>query len=355
MKHSERVTIFVTEIWNWYARHKRELPWRDLQIADDTQRAYQIMVSEIMLQQTQVTRVKIVFRNFLSLYPKIGDLAAAPNADVILAWRGMGYNSRALRLRDAARALLEFRVPGSGSRVTSQKLATRNPQPATKSYFPKEMKQLQALPGVGHYTAAAIRNFAFNIPTPCIDTNIRRILHRTFIGPEYEDGSWKKDDGYLLKLASEILDVALQQEVNPKSQIPNPKYDTANWHAALMDFGSLVCTKRSPKWDICPLAQKGIMKAAYKTLPNCKLQIANCKKEPGREMCGRYIPNRIFRGKIVEELRDEPSGLQLEEIGSRICLDWSEEEHRKWLDGLVEKLIKDTLVEKRAKTYMLAS
>ena len=161
MKKQEHMQAFVEQIWKWYAVHKRELPWRDLKITDDTERAYQILVSEIMLQQTQVSRVKIVFKNFLERFPTLKDLANASNKDVILAWRGMGYNSRALRLRDAAKV------------ICSQ----------YSGVFPKEYDQLIQIKGIGAYTAGAIRNFAFNLPTPCIDTNIRRILHRAFVGP----------------------------------------------------------------------------------------------------------------------------------------------------------------------------
>jgi len=225
-----------------------------------------------------------------------------------------------------------------------------------------------AIPGIGHYTAAAIRNFALNIPTPCLDTNIRRIVHRTFVGPENADGVWKKDDRYLLKLAGEVLEIALQpplphptspfglrragplpggeREV-PKSQVRN----TADWHAALMDFGSLVCTKKNPKWDICPLAARGLSKAAYRVVET--RGVFPTKKEPGRFVGSKYIPNRIFRGKIIEELRDEPAGLPLDEIGRRVCIDWSPREHRKWLREIVEKLEKDQLLMWRQRRFLL--
>ena len=187
MDKHERIQLFTETIWNWYSIHKRELPWRDLKDSDPTARAYKILVSEVMLQQTQVSRVKIVFRDFLEKFPKISDLGSASNRDVLLAWRGMGYNSRALRLRDAAKAIVE----------------------QFEKKFPESMEDLLAIKGIGSYTAAAIRNFAFNIPTPCIDTNIRRILHRTFVGPENADGTWKKDDQFLLSLAREVLDTAI--------------------------------------------------------------------------------------------------------------------------------------------------
>lgn len=320
MNRSEHIQIFVEVMQEWYANHKRDLPWRDLEISDDTQRAYQILVSEVMLQQTQVERVKTTYRHFLERFPTVKDLSEASNGEVIHAWRGMGYNSRALRLRDSARSVI---VDYS-------------------AVFPVEMKELQGLPGVGHYTAAAIRNFAFNIETPCLDTNIRRIYHRTFIGPENADGTWEKKDSLILDIAEQVLKEATRK-----------KFSAADWHAALMDYGSLVCTMRSPKWDICPLTQAGIMKSAYKT-PDPLPRTAKLRKEPGRMVGSLYIPNRIFRGKLVEELRDEPSGLTLEEVGRRICIDWDKKEHLQWLQSLAEKLQKDNMIRITGNKVILA-
>ncbi len=305
---------FAKEIWAWYSRHKRSLPWRDLLIKDDTQRAYRVLVSEIMLQQTQVPRVIIVFRQFLDRFPTLQDLAEASNKDVILAWRGMGYNSRALRLRDAAKIILE----------------------AHAGVFPKEMNELLAIKGIGPYTAAAIRNFAFNLPTPCIDTNIRRILHRSFIGPERADGTWEASDKDLLVLAEALLDVALDGKKG---------HDAKNWHAALMDFGSLVCTKASPKWDICPLTANGLMKAAYKVPALDKKRVK--KAEPGRMEGAKFVPNRIFRGRIVETLRDAKKGMTLDAIGREICMDWNPKEHDAWLKEIVEKLVSEEMLRRK--------
>ena len=275
-----------------------------------------------MLQQTQVSRVKIVYKNFLEQFPNIQSLAAASNGEMIMAWRGMGYNNRALRLRDVARE------------VQSGKWKTEC------GLFPREMSALQELPGVGHYTAAAIRNFAFDIPTPCLDTNIRRIIHRAFYGPEKIDGTWRVSDRILLQDAEALLEAALSLSLS-----------TRNWHAALMDFGSLVCTKRSPKWDICPLTKAGLMKAAYKV----KLTRSTKRKEPGRTVGSRFVPNRIFRGKVVEELRDNVDGLTVAEIGRRICIDWNEVVHTAWLNGIIEALEKDQLlIAKRGKVQLVA-
>lgn len=357
MNRQERITIFVSEIWRWYARHKRVLPWRDLQEADPTQRAYPVFVSEIMLQQTQVPRVEVVFRRFIREFPTLEALAAASDKQVLVAWRGMGYNSRALRMRDAARTVLN-RFGG---------------------VFPSGMEELLSIKGIGRYTAGAIRNFAFGLPTPCIDTNIRRILHRAFVGPENPDGTWEKDDAYVLKLAEEVLEVALEapsfeaqrrkMKRRTKSGHERPKFRSSNselpisfnlsslsfrrtgaeWHAALMDFGSLVCTKNNPKWDLCPLTAQGVMKAAYK-VPRTKKPP---NKEPGRLVGSVFVPNRIFRGRIVEQLRDERRGLSAGELGPRIAVDWNAAEHREWLNGLLRKLRADGLIASRGGKFTL--
>ncbi len=333
MNRTEYIAIFVEELWTWFSTHRRSLPWRDLERMGDTPRAYRILVSEVMLQQTQVPRVITIFKRFLETFPTLQDLAKASNRNVLLAWRGMGYNSRALRLRDAARRIVED----------------------FGGVFPRGMDELRSIKGIGHYTAAAIRNFAFGIPTPCIDTNIRRVLHRTFVGPENPDGTWRKDDRYLLGLAEEILERALSHEPT-KNQKRKTKNLSADWHAALMDFGSLVQTKRNPKWDICPLTKRGICKASFRVgAPRWGAQKRkNIRKEPGRLVGSTFIPNRIFRGKIVEELRDTKRGLRLSEIGKRVCLDWKPVEHSSWLKEVLEKLERDTLIRRKEGVYVLA-
>lgn len=335
VKDSQRINGFCTAIWEWYGVHKRELPWRDMRISDVHERAYRVLVSEVMLQQTQVSRVKIVFKDFLEKFSSMKDLALANNAEVILAWRGMGYNSRALRLRDAARTIVQD----------------------FDGKFPHELDQLRSIKGIGPYTAGAIRNFAFNIPTPCIDTNIRRILHRTFIGPENTDGSWEVNDGKLMEVAAEVLKNALDR----KPETRNPKLETirggaADWHAALMDYGSLIQMKTNPKWDICILTSRGLMKTTPENwvAPVRGAAKEKLKKEPGREVGGVYIPNRIFRGRIVESLRDARGGLSFEEIGRDICIDWDKKLHQDWLKNMIKKLVQEEMLRRKGKVFVLA-
>lgn len=361
MIRTDDIEIFCSELWSWFSIHKRTLPWRDLTEKDPSHKAYLILVSEVMLQQTQVSRVVILYKKFIHTFPCIGDLAKASNREILIAWRGMGYNSRALRLRDAARTLTPSPSPGGRGGAQGEKRSWE---------FPSSMEELQSIPGIGHYTAAAIRNFAFNLPTPCLDTNIRRILHRFFVGMENEDGTWKKDDRYLLKVAEKVLEEALGlkkskvgkvrhvRTVGKTTALISPEFflapptlptipilrtlpKTSDWHAALMDFGSLVVTKNNPKWDLLPVGMRSICKAYGKQ----KVRIKNVfKKEPGREIGGRFIPNRIFRGRIVEELRDHPKGLSSEEIGKRVAIDWTMGDHRKWLTSLLHKLSADQLI-----------
>ena len=316
--------------------HKRSLPWRDLVDRDDTERAYKILVSEIMLQQTQVSRVIGAYKRFLDPFPTISDLALASNKEVIIAWKGMGYNSRALRLRDAARTIVNEYA----------------------GVFPQEYNHLLAIKGIGPYTAAAIRNFAFNIATPCIDTNIRRILHRTFFGPEHADGTFEKSDRELLKVAEEVLTVAIHSQFSPElveglnSQFSRP---AADWHAALMDYGSMVQTKNNPKWDICPLTEKGIMKTKSFSLrpsPAHGGGVGGGGREPGRFEGARYVPNRIFRGRIVDALREESGGLTLQKLGSTICNDWASL-HQPWLVDILKKLERDQLIARKGSVFQL--
>jgi A/G-specific adenine glycosylase len=143
---------------DWYRVHGRaHLPWRQ------TRDPYRIVVSEFMLQQTQVDRVIPLYEAFIAAFPDFASLAAAEAGDAVRLWRGLGYNSRAMRLHALARAVLEQH----GGKL------------------PSDREALLALPGIGPYTASAVRAFAFELDDVALDTNIRRIAHRTGFGLEY--------------------------------------------------------------------------------------------------------------------------------------------------------------------------
>jgi A/G-specific adenine glycosylase len=203
---------FQQRLLKWYRQHGRDLPWRK------TSDPYHILVSEIMLQQTQVDRVIPKYHEFLDRYPGFSELAAAPVEEVRKTWYPLGYNIRPERLHSIA---CETVVRYGGT-------------------LPKEPEQLLSFKGIGRYTAGAIRSFAFREPAPILDTNVMRVLHRVFVGGE------PKYQKTLLWQLSEAL-------------IPRGKcYD---FNQALMDIGAVICTARDPYCLLCP------MKAVCRTYP----------------------------------------------------------------------------------------
>jgi len=189
----------------WYRQHGRDLPWRQ------TSDPYKILVSEVMLQQTQVERVIPKYHEFLERYPTLQDLADASADEVRATWYPLGYNIRPFRLHGIARETVA-RYGGA---------------------LPKDPDALLSFKGIGRYTAGAIRSFAFNEDAPILDTNVMRVLHRVFIGAG--DPKLKKSKLWAL---SETL-------------IPRGKgYD---FNQALMDFGAIVCTARDPYCLLCPM------------------------------------------------------------------------------------------------------
>jgi A/G-specific adenine glycosylase len=182
------------QILSWYATHKRDLPWRK------TTDPYRVLVSEIMLQQTQVDRVIPKYLAFLKAFPTANELAKAPTSEVLKLWSGLGYNRRAINLQKAAQYIATKGLPAD----------------------------LDDLPGVGPYTAAAVTAFAFNKSAPVIDINIRRIYAR-----------------YLHAGKNVDVDVIAQ----------TPKDRARDWNNALMDFGSSICVANNPVCAQCPLSK----------------------------------------------------------------------------------------------------
>lgn len=183
----------------WYDAERRTLPWRA------TADPYRVLVSEVMAQQTQISRVVPYYERFIDRFPTAEALAAAPLAEVLALWSGLGYNSRAARLREAAR-----RVSERG--------------------WPTTPEGLQQLPGVGPYTAAAVACFAFGAAVPAVDTNLRRVLSR-WVGRELS--------------MSEARSVGLAEIEAGRA---------ADWNQAMMDLGARLCTPRNPDCHHCPVA-----------------------------------------------------------------------------------------------------
>src|SRR5437764_2991972 len=205
----ELVVRVHSSLLRWYAAEQRNLPWRS------TQDAYAILVSEIMLQQTQVERVLPKYQQFLAAFPTLADLAAASTAEVIAVWVPLGYNRRAVSLQSIARQVIaEHAGP-----------------------IPDSIEELLKLTGVGRYTAGAIACFAYRKQVATVDTNIRRVLHRIFLGLEHP--APRLNDAQMLALAEQIL----------------PTDEAYNWNQALMDLGATICTSANPHCTQCPLQE----------------------------------------------------------------------------------------------------
>jgi A/G-specific adenine glycosylase len=198
---------FRTRLLTWYRRYGRDLPWRR---TDDP---YHILVSEIMLQQTQVDRVMPKYAEWLRKYPTLHALAAAPEVDVTRTWYPLGYNIRPKRLQSIAREA----VANYGGKL------------------PSDEATLLSFKGIGRYTAGAIRSFAFRERAAILDTNVARVLFRVFVG---------KGDAKAHAMKRHLWSVS-------ESLVPiRHVYD---FNQALMDFGATICTARNPKCLVCPM------------------------------------------------------------------------------------------------------
>ena len=198
---------FQRRLLAWYREHGRDLPWRR------TRAPYRILVSEIMLQQTQVDRVVPKYHEFLRRYPTLSRLAAARVGEVRRLWYPLGYNVRPVQLHTIARETLAR----YGGRL------------------PDDEERLRELPGIGRYTAGAILSFAFGRDVPVLDTNVRRVLGRVFLGARRTATLGR--DGALWDLAARLV----------------PRGRGYDWNQALMDFGAMRCTPRRPRCLDCPM------------------------------------------------------------------------------------------------------
>ncbi len=205
----EKVKVFQTRLLRWFRENGRDLPWRR------TRDPYKILVSEVMLQQTQVERVRQYYGRFLREYPTIQDLASANPARVRDSWDGLGYYARARNLHAAARRI----VHRHGGR------------------FPRKPEDVLALPGVGRYTAGALLSFAYGEAAPILDTNVRRVLSRIFVRRQA------------------ARPAATERRLWALAEATIPAGDAWTFNQALMDFGATVCTARNPQCTECPIRQ----------------------------------------------------------------------------------------------------
>ena len=290
----------------WYADEQRELPWR---ATDDP---YAILVSEMMLQQTQVERVSPKFQQFLTTFPTLAALAAAPTADVISTWVPLGYNMRAVRLQSIARQVIAD----------------------YDGCIPDSIEELLKLKGIGRYTAGAIVCFAYRKQVATVDTNIRRVLHRVFLGLEFP--APRLNDSQLLTLAEQVL----------------PPGEAYNWNQALMDLGATICSGNNPQCTRCPVQEscKAFTELGqYSLFPagDVFLQLRKvAEKKAGYQTRPFTSTNRYFRGRIVDLLRTVPAGqrMPLDALGPKIKPGFCAGD-LPWLQKIVAGLAKDGLLD----------
>ena len=237
-----------SELLAWYNRNRRDLPWREPGVTP-----WQILVSEFMLQQTPVSRVEPIWRDWVARWPTASTTAAASPADVVRAWGKLGYPRRAKRLHECATVIAR----DHGDEV------------------PDDVDILLTLPGVGSYTARAIACFAYHHPVPVVDTNVRRVVARVVHGR---------------------ADAAAPSAVRDHADVSALLPDAGSAHrfsAALMELGAVVCTARTPRCGLCPVSKCQWRQAGYPPADG-----------PARRRQAYAGTDRQVRGRLLDVLRD---------------------------------------------------
>ncbi|MDX1889884.1 A/G-specific adenine glycosylase [Mycolicibacterium sp. 050158] len=276
--------IELGELLMWYSREQRDLPWRRPGVS-----AWQIMVSEFMLQQTPVARVEPIWRDWVARWPTPSATAAASAADVLRAWGKLGYPRRAKRLHECATVI----AAQHGDVV------------------PSEVDALLALPGVGTYTARAIACFAYGKRVPVVDTNVRRVVARVVHG--------RADSPASVRDLADVEAILPNDERAPRVSI------------ALMELGATVCTARSPHCGVCPLSTCAWRAAGHPP-----------SAEPARRVQKYAGTDRQVRGRLLDVLRASDAPVDR----ARLDLAWSTDTAQR--DRALGSLLTDGLVEQTA-------
>lgn len=245
-----------SELLAWYDAEHRDFPWRA------TRDPYAVLVSEVMLQQTQASRVADRFVRFLDRFPTVAALAAAPTASVLAEWSGLGYNRRALALQRAATAI-------------------------EREGWPGDVAALESLPGIGPYTARAIASLAFGQPVGVVDTNVRRWLLRRFAVADAP--------GPLQALADALATAGRDGRADA-------------WTHASMEFGARVCRARSPRCGICPIARGCPSRGTGRVVPAPRQPPLRGSDRAIRGAIVRTLGEAADHAVALEELRRATDG-----------------------------------------------
>jgi A/G-specific adenine glycosylase len=268
---ADRDLEFVRTLVRWFRANARDLPWRQTG-PQGLRDPYAALVSELMLQQTQVSRVLEKFAEFMRRFPTAAALAAAPERDVLAAWSGLGYYRRAKLLHCAAKTI----VTDHGG------------------VMPRDIETLRSLPGVGRYTAGAIASMVFGGQTPLVDGNVVRVLlrfdaRRGRAGDgESDEWTWRRAES-LVSLT--VRGVAAHGARSSARHAPR----AGEFNEALMEFGALVCVPRSPKCDVCPVRSlcaahiAGVQEDIPTPKPEGKRKTIRCAAVVLRDTRGRVL------------------------------------------------------------------
>ncbi|NLG55311.1 MAG: A/G-specific adenine glycosylase [Rhodococcus sp.] len=277
------MTIDADSLLDWYADNARDLPWRQPGVS-----AWQILMSEIMLQQTPVARVAPIWQEWVQRWPVPSKMAASSQADVLRAWGKLGYPRRAMRLHECAGVL---------AREHDDKV-------------PSDVDTLLSLPGIGDYTARAVACFAYGQRVPVVDTNVRRVVARA-VHAQADQGSPSRRD---------LVDV--------EALLPPNQARAATFSAALMELGATVCVARTPACDRCPL-------------PHCSWHEAGRPALLGEKRKTQKFEgtDRQVRGKLMAVLRESSEPVHR----PRLDIVWPQDPGQR--DRALDSLLVDGLVE----------
>ena len=247
---------FTQTILSWYDQGHRDLPWRR------TQDPYRIWISEIMLQQTRAETVVSYYERCLARYPTVQDLASAPEEELLKAWEGLGYYSRARSLQKAAKEIV--------ARYGGQ--------------LPADLEKLRALPGIGDYTAGAIASIAFGIPAAAVDGNVERVLCR-----------WDA-------IKDEVGTPAVRRQIAARAQALVPPDRPGAFANAMMEMGATMCTPKNPKCLLCPVREgcMGFAQGIAQELPRKAKKKA--QRVENRAVLLVFCDNRVLIVKRQEKL-----------------------------------------------------
>ena len=295
----KRFNTIQTTLIGWYKTNRRKFSWRK-----KIRPPYEVLVCEVMGQQTQASRIEEFLPRFLNRFPTVRSLASAKQSDVIKQWQGLGYNRRALNLHKAAKEL-------------------------SKISFPKKEEELLTLPGIGKYTARAILIFSHNRSVAAVDINIQRLLSR------------------LYKRMPDTSSMLSVEEIYELGEIILPIKQSRLWHEALMDFGATVCTKRNPLCDECPLYDQC---KSGKALINASL----ISKSHSVTVEPKYFghPKRIWRGKTLKIIVGNDSASE-SFITKTLQNSFPHPEFSVFIQSILSELMKEGFCEKKNKIYRL--